>query len=86
MEDMARYLFIVSKKRPELREYLLGHFSLEEEVQVMIDRRRGERRRSQLDTGTERRQGHRRWRPENDEALESIGAFMVPLDEREPVA
>ena len=52
---MARYLFIVSKKRPELREYLLGHFSLEEEVQVMIDRRRGERRRSHLDTGTQRR-------------------------------
>ncbi len=83
---MARYLFIVSKKRPELREYLLGHFSEEAEVQVMIDRRRGERRREQVDARVERRQGHRRWRPENDEALESIGAFMVPLDEHEPVA
>jgi len=83
---MARYLFIVSKKRPELREYLVAHFSGEAEVQVMIDRRRGERRRGHVDTGVERRQGHRRWRPENDEALESIGAFMVPLDEHEPVA
>ena len=52
----------------------------------MIDRRRGERRREHIDPGMERRQGHRRWRPENDEALESIGAFMVPLDEHEPVA
>ena len=83
---MARYLFIVSKKRPELREYLIGHFSAEEEVLVMIDRRRGERRREHVDPGMERRQGHRRWRPENDEALQSIGAFMVPRDEHEPVA
>lgn len=83
---MARYLFIVSKKRPELRAYLLDHFVDEDEVVVTIDRRRGERRREHVDTGRERRQGHRRWRPENDEALESIGAFMVPLDEREPVA
>ena len=83
---MARYLFVVSKKRPELREYLLEHFSDEHEVEVTIDRRRGERRREYLDPGSERRRGHRRWRPENDEALESIGAFMVPLDEREPVA
>jgi len=83
---MARYLFVVSKTRPELREYLMDHFSKEDDVVVTIDRRRGERRRGDADREAERRQAHRRWRPENDEALESIGAFMVPLDEREPVA
>jgi hypothetical protein len=84
--DMARYLFVVSKTRPELREYLVHHFSDEMDVLVTLDRRRGERRRAHTDTGTERRQAHRRWRPENDEALETIGAFMVPLEEQEPVA
>jgi hypothetical protein len=83
---MARYLFVVSKTRPELREYLVHHFSDEPDVQVTLDRRYGERRRAHADTGAERRQAHRRWRPENDEALESIGAFMVPLKEQEPVA
>lgn len=83
---MARYLFVVSKTRPELRDYLLQHFLDEEDVLVTLDRRRGERRRARTEPRTERRQAHRRWRPENDEALESIGAFMVPLDERAPVA
>ena len=72
---MARYLFVVSKARPELADYLERHFSEEHEVLITVDRRRGERRR-----------GHRRWRPENDEALTAVGAFMVPLDAEEPVA
>jgi hypothetical protein len=72
---MVRYLFVVSKSRPDLADYLMRHFSDEEDVLVTIDRRRGERRR-----------GHRRWRPENDEALASVGAFMVPVDAPEPVA
>ena len=83
---MARYLFIVSKTRPDLADYLVRHFSDEQDVLVTLDRRRAERRRGQADNDPERRQGHRRWRPENDEALASVGAFMVPLDAPEPVA
>jgi hypothetical protein len=84
--DMARYLFVVSKARPELRDYLVDHFSDEQDVLVTLDRRQGERRQVHAESGRERRQAHRRWRPENDEALESIGAFMVPLEEGEAVA
>ena len=84
--DMLRYLFVVSKSRPDLADYLVRHFSDEEDVLVTIDRRRGERRRRLTDTDSERRHGHRRWRPENDESLASVGAFMVPLDAPEPVA
>lgn len=83
--DMARYLFVVSKARPDLAEYLVHHFSDEEDVLVTLDRRLGERRRGEADLDPERRRGHRRWRPENDEALASVGAFMVPVD-AEPVA
>jgi ParB-like chromosome segregation protein Spo0J len=84
--DMARYLFIVSKTRPDLADYLVRHFSDEQDVLVTLDRRQGERRSRWADLEHERRQGHRRWRPENDEALVSVGAFMVPLDAPEPVA
>lgn len=84
--DIVRYLFVVSKSRPDLADYLMRHFSDEEDVLVTIDRRRGERRRGRDDTDPERRRGHRRWRPENDEALASVGAFMVPVDAPEPVA
>jgi hypothetical protein len=77
---MARYLFVVAKTRPELREYLVHHFLTESDVEVTLDRRRGERRRAHAETSLDRRQAHRRWRPENDEALESIGAFMVALE------
>jgi hypothetical protein len=80
---MARYLFVVAKTRPELREYLTHHFADEGDVEVTLDRRRGERRRTRRDQGPERRLAHRRWRPENDEALESIGAFLVALEHRE---
>ena len=83
---MARYLFVVSKARPELADSLERHFSEEHEVLITVDRRRGERRRGQVDSDPERRRGHRRWRPENDEALTAVGAFMVPLDAEEPVA
>ena len=48
--DMVRYLFVVSKSRPDLADYLVRHFSDEEDVLVTIDRRRGERRRRLTDT------------------------------------
>jgi hypothetical protein len=82
---MARYLFVVSKARPELGDYLSRHFSDEHDVEVTLDRRQGERRRSRREQGPERRVAHRRWRPENDEALETIGAFLVALEPRETV-
>lgn len=80
---MARYLFVVSKARPDLCDYLRDHFTDDEGVAVTLDRRQGERRRKHGDQWPERRLGHRRWRPENDEALESIGAFLVTLEPSE---
>jgi hypothetical protein len=80
---MPRYVFVVSKARPELCGYLREHFAEDLEVEVTLDRRQGERRRLARDRRPERRLGHRRWRPENDEALETIGAFLVALEPRE---
>ena len=83
-EDMARFLFVVSREKPELGDYLSRHFADEPEVLVTLDRRGGERRRADLAAALDRRQSHRRWRPDNDETLSAVGAFMVPVKEAAP--
>ncbi|MBI2526067.1 MAG: hypothetical protein HYV93_08810 [Candidatus Rokubacteria bacterium] len=77
---MRRFLFVVSKDKPELCEYLSSHFADETDVLVTLDRRRGERRRGDGPADLDRRQSHRRWRPDNDETLTALGAFLVPVD------
>jgi hypothetical protein len=59
---MARHLFIVSREHPKLYEYLVARFQEDENVELIIDRRVGERRRAprvSLGAG-ERRSGDRR--------------------------
>jgi hypothetical protein len=43
---MARYLFVVSRQHRALYDYLLERFSGDPNAQVILDRRRGERRRA----------------------------------------
>ena len=80
-EDMARFLFVVSREKPELCDYLSRHFADEPEVLVTLDRRDGDRRRADLAADLDRRQSHRRWRPDNDETMSAVGAVMVPVEE-----
>lgn len=80
-DEMRRFLFVVSKEKPELCEYLSSHFADEADVLVTLDRRSGERRRRKGPAPLDRRQSHRRWRPDNDETLSALGAFMVPVDQ-----
>ena len=80
-EDMARFLFVVSREKPELCDYLSRHFADEPEVLVTLDRRDGDRRRADLAADLDQRQSHRRWRPDNDETMSAVGAVMVPVEE-----
>ncbi len=82
---MPRFLFVVSREKPDLCDYLARHFADEADVLVTLDRRRGERRRDDRAADLDRRQLHRRWRPDNDETLTSLGAFMVPTEETQPL-
>lgn len=84
-EEMPRFLFVVSREKPDLCDYLARHFVDETDVLVTLDRRRGERRGLDGSVDMDRRQSHRRWRPDNDETLTSLGAFMVPVEEAEPL-
>lgn len=57
---MTRYLLIVARDQLSLCEYLTRAFSSDEQVQVLLDRRRGERRQLPQAHAPERRRGERR--------------------------
>jgi hypothetical protein len=74
-----RYVFIVSRFDPALFEYLREHFADAAEVQVILDRRRAERRRHALTVTPERRRADRRTRPEIDRRLASESHVFLTL-------
>ena len=57
---MAQLVFIVSRHRPKLQEYLQQEFAGNDEVAIIVDRRLGERRLREVEPGLERRQTDRR--------------------------
>jgi len=75
---MTRRFFIVARNNPDLAGYLRERF--ESEVEVLIDRRHGERRRADGQVSLERRRGDRRSRPEIDKEvrLTSYAFVRVP--------
>ena len=62
--DTVRYLFIVSRDQPEVYKRLTRDFAADKEVQVILDRRVGERRQRAQGNGLERRRASRRRQPE----------------------
>ncbi|MEK7702279.1 MAG: hypothetical protein AAB418_09770 [candidate division NC10 bacterium] len=76
---MAHHLFIVSRHNSYLAEYLRERFSGEAEVRVFMDRRRGDRRRSDGATTPDRRRADRRSRPQVDADLRSKSHAFVTL-------
>ncbi len=63
---MLRYLIIVAKDQPGLCDYLKRSFAGDESVQVLVDRRQGERRQRVEPREPERRLGERRHRTDPD--------------------
>jgi len=57
---MVRYLLIVARNQPDLWRYLKQNFAGDEKVEVILDRRRGERRQRVQAYGPERRRAARR--------------------------
>ncbi|HEU4370954.1 MAG TPA: hypothetical protein VFV05_22260 [Methylomirabilota bacterium] len=69
---MPPLLFVVSRRQPDLYEYLVQQFGDEPEVTVLLDRRLAERRRTVAPrpSDAERRQADRR--RNNDAAYELL--------------
>ena len=79
--DLPRHLLIISRYHPGLFEYVRTRFAREDNVEVVLDRRRGrDRRAAAAEAGVERRSSDRRVRPQIDAALrmESMQFVTVP--------
>jgi hypothetical protein len=76
---MARHVFIVSRHHARLYDYLVERFHDDHKVEVILDRRVGERRAGGLAPGSERRSGDRREkRPGDDLMLRSHVIVTLP--------
>ena len=74
---MSAHLFIVAWNRPDLWDYWKRWFSGVENVEVILDRRRGERRQTPRVFEPERRGAERRCREDVDDELRSAGFAIV---------
>jgi hypothetical protein len=77
---VARSLFIVVRQLPNVFEHLRRQFGEEPDVEVLVDRRREQRRKTPhrpLAGERERRHGERRQNREADEQLRSLGYVFI---------
>jgi hypothetical protein len=80
---MARFMYVVARDRLELYDRLVAEFSREDDVKVVVDRRRSQRRQAAGAHEPDRRRSDRRGRSELDVELRSVGSFITRLDERQ---
>jgi hypothetical protein len=81
---MPREIFIVARDRPDLYRYLSQTFADAENVQVIWDRRSGERRATSNPHTVsgqpfERRHGDRRRRASVDHELRTVGYAFISI-------
>jgi hypothetical protein len=75
-----RHLLIISRYHPGLYEYVRSRFASEDNVEVILDRRRGRDRRSTAAlVHVERRASDRRVRPHIDDALRMESMQFVTI-------
>jgi hypothetical protein len=75
-----RERFIVATEDQALYAYLTREFAGRPDVEVIMDRRRGERRRERLASTSERRTGDRRSRSRIDDDLGMLGFAVIPVE------
>ena len=74
-----RYLCMVSRDERPLYEYLKNHFASRPNVEVLVDRRHGQRHQHSASPAIERRQVDRRRQPAIDEDLAALGIAVARL-------
>ena len=82
MGGIARYLLIVAQDQLNLRDYWTQWFAAVQGVQVILDRRLGERRTHVQPYEPERRRDDRRYQPGIDRELRSSGFAISPRRRR----
>ena len=76
---MGRTLFVVSRHHPDLYAYLRERFASDANVEVILDRRVGQRRRRAAPAAVERRRADRRTRPEVEMELQTRSHAIVTI-------
>ena len=76
---MRRYLLIVARNQPDLSDYLSRSFSADDKVEVILDRRVGQRRQRGQAHDPERRLEERRQQPSNGDRFLSLGVNIIRL-------
>jgi hypothetical protein len=77
---MPRELFIVARDRADLYRYLSQTFADAENVEVIWDRREGERRRLSNGASPDRRRRDRRHHVSVEADLRAVGYAFLALD------
>jgi hypothetical protein len=78
---MGRELFIVSRDRADLYRYLTQTFAGAENVEIIWDRRAGDRRIQTEAASTDRRRAERRARRTVEADLKAVGYAFLALDD-----
>ncbi len=76
---MPRHVFVVARDSSYLASYLRDRFKDTPEVDVIMDRRRAQRRRQAVAVSVDRRNGDRRIRPEADAELRLASCVFVTV-------
>jgi hypothetical protein len=76
---MGRTLFIVSRHHPDLYAYLRERFATDGAVEVVLDRRLGERRRRDATNEGDKRRAERRQRPEVEAELQTRSHAIITI-------
>jgi hypothetical protein len=80
---MPRFIYVTARNRRDLYESLQAGFEGQQEIHVIVDRRRGERRHQEGAGDGERRRGtDRRRNRDLDLELREVGSFVTDADER----
>jgi len=74
---VPRHLFIVSRRDRALYEYLLTRFADDDRVEVILDRRYGDRRRNSRTIGSDRRRSERRTSSHVQQELETYSHVIL---------
>lgn len=73
---MAQFLYVISRDRRDLHERLKEDFAWQQDVAVILDRRRNERRTVILPPRVNLRRADRRRQRELDRELRTVGSFI----------
>lgn len=81
--QMGRNVFIVSRQHRDLYTYLRERFASDPAVEVILDRRFGQRRQRKASVDAERRQADRRHRPEVELELQTRSHAIITIEDLE---